>query len=694
MESKGRENHLPASRLLVGIFVFIFLVSSSGAVFAQSPAEPPEPPSPEEGLLNQAQIDALQPGLAGAAQEGVQAFIVSTQDGASPILDLKLLGSSFDGVQLQFNFNAELNKLTLEQREALLQILDDKVTEAFGQSDILLPPRLEYTFLVDGQSLIPTQPALDMNLGGTVQGKKIVISPGHGRFDYGYGSWPLQRSHFWGIVEDYVNLELAAQLVPKLTMTGADVYPTRELNKLAGDHYSGNPWWQMDASEYVRELGAPSYVWNPDGLLGVYKDAASRPEYANWIDADALVTIHNNGNGASYCNAHGTETWYDTANGYQGQSLALAQKVQRKLVERIRAQYDPNWCDRGVKGSPGWYPENYRFHGPAVLTELGFMDVYSDNKALQDEKFRNIATTAFRDAIVEFFGGTGNSCPTIKEWKAQYWNNETLKGSPILCRNDSQLNFNWKTKGPVDWIKGDHFSARWTRTLDFLDGKYRFHVQSDDGARVYLDGKLILDQWKVQTYTSVYVDQQVTAGPHEVKVEYFEGTGSARMYFWREQLTENNLAYKRPVTATSRASSLLAPVRINDGLLDTRWESRSSSRLGAQWVWIDLGMKTFDRVTIKWDQAYASKHFVGWSDDKKTIQGFWYAVDQPATYLYNLGEHSARYIGVLLQNRAPGFNKYSIWELETYYWPDKAADDPLVIPLQPASEEIQIKVRK
>jgi hypothetical protein len=44
---------------------------------------------------------------------------------------------------------------------------------------------------------------------------------------------------------------------------------------------------------------------------------------------------------------------------------------------------------------------------------------------------------------------------------------------------------------------------------------------------VYLDGALVIDQWKDQSATTYTASRQVTAGNHEVKVEYYEHGGDA-----------------------------------------------------------------------------------------------------------------------------------------------------------------------
>ena len=45
--------------------------------------------------------------------------------------------------------------------------------------------------------------------------------------------------------------------------------------------------------------------------------------------------------------------------------------------------------------------------------------------------------------------------------------------------------------------------------------------------RVYLDGTLVIDQWKDQSATTYIASRTVTAGNHEVKVEYSENGGDA-----------------------------------------------------------------------------------------------------------------------------------------------------------------------
>src|SRR5262249_38776178 len=117
------------------------------------------------------------------------------------------------------------------------------------------------------------------------------------------------------------------------------------------------------------------------------------------------------------------------------------------------------------------------------------------------------------------------------QWKGEYFNNQTLSGSPVMVRNDGNgfLNFNWGADSPgsVCGVPADNFSARWTRTGNFGAGLYRFSVTGDDGVRLYVDGQLKIDAWVMQAPTTYMADVSLTAGNHEIKLEYFENAGGA-----------------------------------------------------------------------------------------------------------------------------------------------------------------------
>ena len=123
-------------------------------------------------------------------------------------------------------------------------------------------------------------------------------------------------------------------------------------------------------------------------------------------------------------------------------------------------------------------------------------------------------------------------CPK-GEFLAEYYNNMTLSGSPTLTRCEASINNTWGTGGPGSGVGTDNFSVRWNGMHSFEAGDYTFTATTDDGLRVWVDSELIIDQWKdqVATYNATHT---MTAGDHQVKVEYYENLeGATAQLSWR-----------------------------------------------------------------------------------------------------------------------------------------------------------------
>ena len=63
-----------------------------------------------------------------------------------------------------------------------------------------------------------------------------------------------------------------------------------------------------------------------------------------------------------------------------------------------------------------------------------------------------------------------------------------LSGTPTAYRDDQEVDFDWRRGKPIAGVPVDNFSVRWTRTLSFAPGPYRFFTMTDDGVRLYIDG--------------------------------------------------------------------------------------------------------------------------------------------------------------------------------------------------------------
>jgi mannan endo-1,4-beta-mannosidase len=118
----------------------------------------------------------------------------------------------------------------------------------------------------------------------------------------------------------------------------------------------------------------------------------------------------------------------------------------------------------------------------------------------------------------------------------------------VKVRYDEQINFNWASGAPDPALPSDYFSIRWTGWLQApRPGRYRLRMHSDDGARLWLDGKLLIDRWRQGASTQ---DVAVELGnqPHALRIEYFEvGEAAFATLSWAQ---ENDSQFE-PVPATA-----------------------------------------------------------------------------------------------------------------------------------------------
>jgi beta-glucosidase len=122
--------------------------------------------------------------------------------------------------------------------------------------------------------------------------------------------------------------------------------------------------------------------------------------------------------------------------------------------------------------------------------------------------------------------------PTVQGLRGEYFPNPTLTGEPTLTRVDDQVAFDFGVGGPAPGLPVDQFSARWTGTLTApATGTYVMATNSDDGSRVFIDGTQVVDNWGNHGPRTVTAEVPLTAGPHDLRVEYYENGGGASVSF-------------------------------------------------------------------------------------------------------------------------------------------------------------------
>jgi SH3-like domain-containing protein len=139
------------------------------------------------------------------------------------------------------------------------------------------------------------------------------------------------------------------------------------------------------------------------------------------------------------------------------------------------------------------------------------------------------AATATPTAVPQLFAG----------WRMELYRNQTLSGSPVAVVDVPTIDFSWASGGPSQ-TSTDGFSVRFSRQISVPPAFYEFRAEADDGIRVWVDDKLIINAWPANPNQQYRVGQ-VLAGNHEIRVEYYEQSGLAKVRLNYAPLLDNSV---------------------------------------------------------------------------------------------------------------------------------------------------------
>jgi beta-glucosidase len=149
-----------------------------------------------------------------------------------------------------------------------------------------------------------------------------------------------------------------------------------------------------------------------------------------------------------------------------------------------------------------------------------------------------IQKRAGKEIKINYSSGNRIGAPVSKEvlqfegkagLRAEYFANRNLEGTPALVRIDPQIQFDWSDTPPAAGLSRSDYSVRWTGTLVApSSGKYQLILTADDGCRLYLDDKLLINHWVDSGATPNIAEVSFEAGKtHQLRVEYFQHGGQA-----------------------------------------------------------------------------------------------------------------------------------------------------------------------
>jgi hypothetical protein len=141
-------------------------------------------------------------------------------------------------------------------------------------------------------------------------------------------------------------------------------------------------------------------------------------------------------------------------------------------------------------------------------------------KAINGGAERQIKAGQLKSAHMHLAGAAPQRVPGLRGTYCS-----TLEfGGTLIERIDAQVNFNWGGDAPMPGIPADRFSIRWEGDIETLNaGNYIFHVRSDDGARLFVDNRLLIDNWRNAPQTGAVSIELEAGRRYPIRLDYFDG---------------------------------------------------------------------------------------------------------------------------------------------------------------------------
>ena len=129
-------------------------------------------------------------------------------------------------------------------------------------------------------------------------------------------------------------------------------------------------------------------------------------------------------------------------------------------------------------------------------------------------------------------------------FRAEYFNNTELSGKPGLVRMEEKVEHEWQEGEIAVLDTAFNFSARYT--TDFkakTDGEISFELEADDGYRLFIDGKEVVDAWNRNRWgarTHKLVTEKNKT--YRIVLEYYQGQGNAKVHLRAGHFVKTDMA--------------------------------------------------------------------------------------------------------------------------------------------------------
>jgi len=268
----------------------------------------------------------------------------------------------------------------------------------------------------------------------------------------------------------------------------------------------------------------------------------------------------------------------------------------------------------------------YSGYGMKVVTVLdGIKSKVSSSTKVYYAEGCTLGEIALPPIPSEFFTPQGGK-KGEKGLKGEYFNNQELKGEPTLSRIDKEINFDWGQGSSDSSIKPDHFSVRWTGKFQSpISGSCKFSITTDDGVRLYVDEKLIVDKWIDRAPTPDFFTLKLEKGrSYNFRIEMYENGGGAYAGLGWNGMTSKINPMEEAISMSKKSDIVI----FVGGIIEGEGRDRSELHLSGKQEELLSSIINTGVPTVVVLMAGSAVTMEKWIDNVPAIIDAWYAGEE------------------------------------------------------------------
>lgn len=215
-----------------------------------------------------------------------------------------------------------------------------------------------------------------------------------------------------------------------------------------------------------------------------------------------------------------------------------------------------------------------------------------------------------------------------KGLQAKYYNNVTATGLPKLERADAKIDFRWTLFAPDTALHFDFFSVEWNGFIQSpVSRKVRLGVEGNDGYRLYVDDRLLIDTWEGASFDTLLRPVEMQQGrSYKIRLVYHESSGSARLkLIWDSGVVNNT---KKLIADAVKAALSAQAVVVAVGIEEGEFRDRGKLDLPGAQEELLLALAATGRPVVAVITGGSAVTMNNWIHQVPAVLDIWYAGDE------------------------------------------------------------------